>query len=199
MNQRKNNFSDIEFLLGPNWYDGYQIVEHRINDSDKLASCCFEVWFQQISDGDGFPTRFNDSFVRIEEKDYHHVMGIFRKATEMMCDIGEKACKPLDRPIAAGDYLYYCGEYVHINSISEVTGEYWGEDFNGDQYDITLCYDTDWITGENCPYDEKEDLNEFKLITRVEFEKAHNVAKSAIIEATDYLKKLYISNHKSYS
>ena len=188
---------NIEYLLGLDW-DGYQIVAHHTNDPDEEGSCCFNVCDYSITDGDGCPRTVDDSYVRIDKTDYLHVMRIFRQAARDMCDLGDKAGKPLDRPIAAGDYLYYSGDYVHINFISAVTGEYWGKYVNGCKYDITLSSDIDCLTGETGDY-EKSDFEEYKLITRAEFDKAINIAKSAILEATAYLKSLYLSKLRSDS
>ena len=189
-----NNMSaEIEYMLGLEWRT-FSIIAHRITDPKEEGTLCFDAADDSITATYSLPRKFDDTYIRVPERVYRHALDILRKAADAIRVTGETAGKPLDRPIAEGDYLYSGGCYVHIDRISIATGDYWGEDFNGDKSDITLFLDTYRLTGDNCDYDKEELQEEFMLISRADYEKALNIAKSAIIEATDFLKTLYIGN-----
>lgn len=174
-----------QYFLCP--YDGYEIVEHHTNEPVGRGGLCFRVDEDAISDGDGFPAAYDEHYVQIDEKDYLHVINLFRKAGETMCDLGDKAGKPLNRPISEGDYLYDGTDYVHIDSITS-DGKYQGENFYYDSYTASIYMDTDDLDDV---FDTDEGNDEFLLIPEDTFSDALNILRSAILEITDYLDRLY--------
>ncbi|MBD5332407.1 MAG: hypothetical protein HDR97_01470 [Bacteroides sp.] len=175
-------------------YDGYEIVEHHADEPEGRGGLCFRVDDEALSDGDGFPATYDDSYVQIDEKDHLHVINLFRKTGEAMCECGDKVAKPLDRPIAEGDYLYDGMAYVHIDSVS-ADGQYRGEDFYYDTYDASIYEETDDL---DYIFDPDNSDAEFQLITEDAYREALNILRTAIAEITDYLERLYKSKpHKN--
>lgn len=186
-----NNKERTEYFLGPGYLEGFEIIEHNPDrEQNHRGGVCFSVNEYAISDGDGFPASYDDSYVQIDEKDYFHVMNLFRKAGDAMCLPGEKAGKPLDRPISEGDYLYDGIDYVHIDSIT-TDGECLGENFYYDHYDAAIYMYTsdldDDVFGKGG--------SDILLISENAYREALNILRSAIIEITDYLDRLYNSPH----
>ena len=184
-----NNSTDIktQYFLRPVHGSGYEIVEHNTEEPKGRGGVCFSVNEYGITDGDGFPACNNEQYLQITEDDYKHVMNLFRKAGKTMCDLGDKAAKPLDRPIAEGDYLYDGMDYVHIDSITS-GGKYRGENFYYDPYIACIYMDTDDLEDV---FDTEEGDDEFLLIPEDTFTDALNILRSAILEITDYLDRLY--------
>lgn len=183
-----NKNERTEYFLGPGYLGGFEIIEHNPDrERNHRGGVCFSVNEYAISDGDGFPAAYDDSYVQIDEKDYRYVIDLFRKAGEAMCVLGDKAGKPLDRPIAEGDYLYDGTDYVHIDSITTY-GKYLGENFYYNYYDAAIDMDTDDLDDV---FDTDDSDNEFLLIYENVYRDALNIIRSAIIEITDYLDRLY--------
>ena len=175
-------------------YDGYEIVEHHADEPEGRGGLCFRVDDEALSDGDGFPVSYNEYWAQIDEKDYLHVINLFRKTGEAICECGDKVAKPLGRPIAEGDYLYDGEDFVHIDSVS-ADGQYRGEDFYCNYHDANIYMDTDDL---DYVFDTDDSDAEFQLITEDAYREALNILRTAIAEITDYLDRLYKSKpHKN--
>ena len=183
---------DLYFLVRID--DCYEIVEHHADEPEGRGGICFHVDDDSISDGDGFPVSYNEHDIQIDEKEYLHVINLFRKAGEAMSVPGDKASTPLDRPIAEGDYLYDGTDYVHIDSIT-TDGKYRGENFYYVSYGASIYMETDDLDDV---FDTDDSDAEFQLITEDAYREALNILRSAIAEITDYLDRLYKSKpHKN--
>ncbi|MBD5215546.1 MAG: hypothetical protein HDS78_03375 [Bacteroidales bacterium] len=190
MTQKK--FENARFYLGPGYLGGFEIVEHNEWSAEGCGVCCFDInGDNEISDGDGFPTSYDVSYVKITETDFLQIKDMFYKAGEAMCEYGEKSGRPLGRPLIEGDYLYSEGIYVHIRRISDDRKNYWGEYLIYDGYSLYFELDTELLTDENNMFEKDELVNEYMIITVEAFSQAVNFAKSQILKITNYLNALY--------
>ena len=190
------NLENTEFYLGPGFLGGFEIIEHNEWDSEGSGACCFDINGEdQMSDGDGFPAHYDSSYVRITEKDFLLVKDMFYNAGETMCEFGENNGKPLERPLAADDYLYSDGVYVHIHHISDDRENYWGQYLIYDSYSLYSDLDNDLLTDSNKMFEKEELENEYMIIPEQTFHQALNFAKTAITEITAYLRTLYNSKN----
>lgn len=188
----ENNFNNFELLLGydPVWEE-YVIVEHHDDHPNRGDSYCFQVGADSISDGDGALASYDDTFVKIDEKDYHHAIGLFHKAGEEMCALCQKCGQPILRPIVAGDYIYDCGYFLHIQNISSNREKLWIEQFYYDTYDLNLDTDLEVVEKDD-DYDISQIESDGLIISEDVYRQALNIAKSTILEITDYLQRLMI-------
>lgn len=188
-----NDFPATLYYLGPGRL-GFIIIEHNRHDSEHCGGVCFTIDEYGISDGDGIPSTYDDTFIQISETDYHHVMDLFRKAGDTMCEPGEKSGKPFDRPVSPGDYLYSYGDYIHIDSITP-EGGYRGEYFSYDYYYMVVYMDTDDLTDDELEFDNPD--YEYILITEDSFNDALSIIRTAQAEITKYLEELYKAGNKT--
>lgn len=187
----ETKFKDIEFMLGYSRQWGeYEIIEHNIHHPTGDGTFCFRIGKDLISDGDGFPASYDNTYVKIEEKDYRHVMGMFHKAGEEIDALAIKHGKPITRPIAPGDYIYDGGYFIHVQNISSDRKKLWIEEFYYDYYDLNVYMDLD-VVDKNDDFDINEMESEGLFITSEIYHDALNIAKSAIIEISDCLNTLY--------
>lgn len=186
----KDISNDFEYILGfdPEWEE-YEIIEHNVNLPNGEGTFCFQIGYDSISDGDGFPTSYDDSYVRIAEKDYQYAIDLFHKAGEEMCALAEKHGRPIERPIVAGDYVYDRGDFIHIQNLSDNREKLWIEEFYYDGYDLDINIDLDVVSKAD-EYDINEIESEGLFITEDIYRQAFTLAKSAILEITDYLQTL---------
>ena len=102
----KKQFENVDFMLGPNGLGGYEIIEHNRQWPKGDGCCCFDVCEEFISDGDGAPADYDDSYVTIEEKDYREVMFRFRKIGKELQSFGYEKSFQRDRPFQPDDCFY---------------------------------------------------------------------------------------------
>ncbi|MDE6238638.1 MAG: hypothetical protein K2M54_01465 [Muribaculaceae bacterium] len=197
---KKDRSNDFEYWLGfdPLWEE-YEIIEHNVNRPKGDGTFCFQVGNDSISDGDGFPASYDDSYVKIDENDFQYVIDLFHKAGEEICALAEKHGRPIERPIVAGDYVYDGGSFIHIQNLSYDREKLWIEEFYYDGYDLDVYIDLD-VVGKTDEYDLNEIESEGLFITEALYLQAINIAKSAILEITDHLRRLHTQklSEKSY-
>ena len=183
----ESRFMNIEYFLGfDSLWKEYVIVEHNVQKPKGDGTFCFRIGECGISDGDGFPASYDDTYVKIDEKDYRYVITLFHKAGEEMCALGEKNGQPIGRLIVAGDYIYDGGYFVHVQNIRNNRKKLWIKEFYYNGYDLSVDADLD-VVGR----DEIEELeDDGLLITEDVYHQALKMAKSAILEITDYLRTI---------
>lgn len=181
---------NIEYFLGfDSSWEEYIIVEHNVQKPKGDGTFCFQIGESGVSDGDGFPASYDDTFVKIDEKDYRYVINLFHKVGKEMCAIAEKEGRHIGRSIVAGDYIYDGGYFIHFQNISNNREKLWIKEFYYDGYDLTV--DTDLaVVGKEDDYDIEELEADGLLITEDIYHQALNIAKSAILEITDYLRTI---------
>lgn len=186
----KDISDDYEYWLGfdPEWEE-YEIIGHYVNRAKGEGTFCFQIGCDSISDGDGIPASYDDTYVRIGEKDYQYVIDLFHKAGEEMCALAEKYGCPIERSIVAGDYVYDGGNFIHIQNLSDNREKLWVEEFYYNGYDLNVYIDLD-VVGKADEYDLNEIESEGLFITEELYRQALTIAKSAILEITDYLRIL---------
>lgn len=182
---------DHELLLGfDQIWDEYVIVEHHYDSPNHGDNYCFLVGVDFISDGDGALASYDDTFVKIDEKDYRYVLDLFHKAGEEMWDIAERHGQYLFRQIVPGDYIFDGCVFIHIQNISDDRKKLWIERFYYDCYDLNLDTDLE-VVEKSDDFDIEQIESDCLLITEEAFHKALNIGKSAILETTDYLRQIY--------
>lgn len=177
----------IEFLLGKNSFDGYEIIEHNTKWPQGEGTCVFDVCDLWISDGDGFPTKYDGTYVKISEEVYKHAIDMFRSAGEKMDSIGNEISVPINRELMVGDYIYLGGEFLKIIAFNQ--GEPVVTSFYYNFYDLNIDLDSDRLSELDMDVSElKADGN---LIKEENFTKALSVAKEAIRQIMVYLEPYF--------
>ena len=85
---------DIEYFLGKSMHNGYEIIGHIPRHPQGEGVCVFDVCEHWISDGDGFPVKYDDTYVKISEEVYKHAIDMFRSAGTEMKHIGSEIQSP---------------------------------------------------------------------------------------------------------
>ncbi len=190
----EKEIKDSDLLLGydPMWEE-YVIVEHHYDSPNHGDNFCFRIGADSISDGDGAPASYDDTYVIIDKKDYHHVMELFHKAGEEMWSLVENHGEYLMRPIVTGDYIFEGCAFLHIKEISENREEVLAEQFYYDIYDLNVDTDPE-ILEKDDGYDIEQLESDCLLISEEIYNEALNIGKSSIVEITHYLRQILIQN-----
>ena len=183
---KKDMYKNLELVLGFNskWAQ-YEIIE--LNKGE--GTFYFQVGDDSISDRAGIPAYYDDTYVKIDEKDYRYVVDILHKAGEEMRALAEKHVRPIERSIIVGDYIYDGVYFFHIQDINDNRDKVWTEQFYYDTYSLNL--DTAFDAICKTDYSAGEMESESLFITEDIYHQAINIAKSAILEITDYLRRLH--------
>ncbi len=182
---------ETEYYLGPNDQNGYTIVEHINRRFPYEGRCAFTVCKYGISDGEGAPIRYDDTYVEIEEVVRKHAMRMFRDVERELVLIGNEGSTPIEGNVNAGDYLFSRGEYYHVISLHQ--GHELFQSFYCDKYD--LDFDQGPFTLEDLDITLEELLEDSFLISKETYETALQAAKNGITQITAYLSDQYI-RHK---
>ena len=183
MNSRKQE--GIVYYLGQ-CNNGYQIVEHPSDASKGDGACVFHVSEDGISDGDGFPTRYDESYVEIEAGVHKHVMGKFHATGEALLRIGNEVVHPLDRELHVGDYIYWRGTYLKVvNILSDdiVVKSFWY-----DSYDLDIDVSNVSLNDLDISLDELKDGG--NVLTEEVYDRALDISRNAVQQIMGYLKSL---------
>lgn len=187
---KKDMFKNFELVLGFNSNRAeYEIIELNGNRPKGEGTFCFIVGEDSISDGAGIPASYDDTYVKIDEKDYRYVIDLLHKAGEEMRALAEKHGRPIERSIAVGDYIYDGVYFLHIQNISDIRDRVWFEQFYYDTYDLKLDKVFDAICMNDYSAEEME--SEGLFITEDIYCQAINIAKSAISEISNFLRRLH--------
>lgn len=190
MNEEKK----YEFVLGRCDFNGFEILEHKLNPRPHEfdAGVVFYVNDLSMGDGDGHPARYNpDLYVIIPISVYKTAMKLFWETGEKMNELADDA-KDLDRDIREGDYLYLGGSFIHVISISNL-GAICIRHFGYDWYDLNIDEENDRYLNIKEWLDDwglEDDICEIQVIDKNIYESALNIAKSGVLEVKDYLKNI---------
>ena len=182
---------ETEYYLGRNDRNGYTIVEHNARRPAHQGNCVFEVCDYWISDGDGTPMKYNDTYVEIEEDVRKHAMRMFRDVERKLVLIGNDGSTPIEGNLKVGDYFFSRGEYYHVISLHK--GHELLESFYCDKYDLE--FDPDPFSLEELGTSLEELIEDSLLISKETYETALQVARNGISQITAYLSDQYI-RHK---
>ena len=179
---------ELEYFLGHSDWNGYTIVEHNTRRPAYDGCCIFEVCDYWISDGDGAPAKYDETYVEIEEDVRKKAMRMFREVERKLLVIGNEGSTPVEEDIKVGDYLYSRGDFFHVVSLNQ--GHELFQRFACDQYD--LDFDTDPYTLDDLGTTLEELVEDCFLISKETYDKALQVAKDGIAQITAYLSDQYI-------
>lgn len=182
---------ELEFYLGPNDQNGYTIVEHNNRQSPYEGCCVFSINEYGISDDDGAPMKYDDTYVEIEENVRKQTMRMFRDVERKLILIGNERSTPIEGNVKVGDYLFSRGEYYHVISLHQ--GHELFESFYCDKYD--LDFDPDPFSLEDLGITLEELAEDSLLISKETYETALQTARNGISQITEYLSDQYI-RHK---
>ena len=186
--------------LGPNKWGGFDIISNEPDESIGEGTCKFHVTDELISEGKGMKMIIDSTYVKIDVSILHHVLNIFNRAGERICELGYKYGEPLNSDIKAGDYLFCIGDYIYIKDLSELTKKCWEESFYYDGINLQLNLNAEGlpISWEEflSDHDLENDMSDLLLIPQDTYSKALNIAKSTIIECKDFLQNLYEEKRK---
>ena len=174
---------DIEYFLGKSMHNGYEIIGHTPRHPQGEGVCVFDVCEHWISDGDGFPVKYDDTYVKISEEVYKHAIDMFRSAGTEMKHIGSEITKPMGREPRIGDYIKLRGIFLKIVSFDQ--GQPVIESFDYDFYTLDYALNTHWLSEYGFEVNELQD--EGYLITQEIYEKALLVAREAALRIKAYL------------
>ena len=170
---------ETEYYLGQNERNGYTIVEHNAHKIAFQGHCVFGVCDFWISDGDGAPAQYDDTYVEIEEDVLKHAMRMFRDVERKLILIGNEGSTPVEK-IKVGDYFYSRGEFYHVVSLHQ--GHELFQSFYCDKYDLNL--DPDPFTLDDLGTTLEELMEDSFLISKETYDKALQVAKNGISQIT---------------
>ena len=179
---------ELEYFLGHSDWNGYAIVEHNTRRPAYEGCCIFEVCDYWISDGDGSPVKYDETYVEIEEDVRKKAMRMFREVERKLLVIGNEGSSSIERNVEVGDYLYSHGEFFHVVSLNQ--GHELFQRFYCDQYD--LDFDPDPFTLDDLDTTLEELMEDSFLISKETYDKALQVAKDGIAQITAYLGDQYI-------
>ena len=180
---------ETEYYLGQNERNGYTIVEHNAHKIAFQGRCVFGVCDFWISDGDGAPAQYDDTYVEIEEDVLKHAMRMFRDVERKLILIGNEGSTPAEK-IKVGDYFYSRGEFYHVVSLHQ--GHELFQSFYCDKYDLNL--DPDPFTLDDLGTTLEELMEDSFLISKETYDKALQAAKNGISQITAYLSDQYIQH-----
>ena len=184
------NKLETEYYLGHNDRNGYTIVEHNTRRPAHQGCCVFEVCDYWISDGDGRPMKYDDTYVEIEEGVRKHAMRMFRDVERKLVLIGNEGSTPIEGNLKVGDYLFSRGEFYHVVSLHQ--GHELFQSFYCDKYD--LDFDPDPFTLDDLGTTLEELMEDSFLISKETYDKALQAAKNGISQITAYLSDQYIQH-----
>ncbi len=185
------NKPETEYYLGRNDRNGYTIVEHNSRRPPYEGCCVFGISDYWISDGDGTPMKYDDTYVEIEEDVRKHAMRMFRDVERKLVLIGNESSTPIEGNVKVGNYLYSRGEYYHVISLHQ--GHELFESFYCDKYD--LDFDPNPFSLEELGTTLEELMEDSLLISKETYETALQIARIGITQITEYLSDQYI-RHK---
>lgn len=166
--------------------NGYQIIEHLGGDSKGDGACVFHVSEEGISDGDGFPTRYDASYVEIGTGVHRRVMGEFHTVGEALLRIGNEVVHPLQSELRIGDYVYWRGTYLKVINI--LSDNVVVRSFSYDTYELDIDVSNVSLSDLDITVDElKDDGN---LITGETYDRALAISRNAVQQIMGYLKSL---------
>ena len=180
---------ETEYYLGQNERNGYTIVEHNAHKLALQGRCVFGVCDFWISDGDGAPAQYDDTYVEIEEDVRKNAMRMFRDVERKLILIGNEGSTPVER-IKVGDYFYSRGEFYHVVSLHQGHEQF--QSFYCDKYDLNL--DPDPFTLDDLGTTLEELMEDSFLISKETYDKALQAAKNGISQITAYLSDQYIQH-----
>ena len=180
---------ETEYYLGQNERNGYTIVEHNAHKIAFQGRCVFGVCDFWISDGDGAPAQYDDTYVEIEEDVRKNAMRMFRDVERKLILIGNEGSTPVEK-IKVGDYFYSRGEFYHVVSLHQ--GHELFQSFYCDKYDLNL--DPDPFTLDDLGTTLEELMEDSFLISKETYDKALQAAKNGISQITAYLSDQYIQH-----
>lgn len=181
---------ETEYFLGPNDWNGYTIVEHNSRRPPYEGCCVFGICDYRISDGDGRPIKYDDTYVEIEEDVRKHAMRMFRDVERKLVLIGNDGSTPIEGNLKVGDYFFSRGEYYHVISLHQ--GHELFESFYCDKYDLNI--DSDPFSLEELGTTLEELMEDSFLISKETYDKALQAAKNGIFQITAYLSDQYIQH-----
>jgi len=184
---------ETEYFLRPNDWNGYTIVEHNSRRPPYEGCCVFGICDYRISDGDGRPIKYDDTYVEIEEDVRKHAMRMFRDVERKLVLIGNDGSTPIEGNLKVGDYFFSRGEYYHVISLHQ--GHELFESFYCDKYDLNI--DSDPFSLEELGTTLVELVEDSLLISRETYETALQAARNGISQITAYLSDQYI-RHKGF-
>ena len=162
--------------------NGYQIVEHLGSD----GACVFHVSEDGISDGDGFPARYDESYMEIGTGVHRRVMGEFHAVGEALLRIGNEVVHPLQREIHIGDYIYWRGTYLKVVNI--LSDNVVVRSFYYDTYDLDIDVSNVSLSDLDITVDELKDGG--NLITEEMYDRALAISRNAVQQIKGCLKSL---------
>ena len=171
---------EIEYFLGRREHNGYEIIEHNTSRPQGEGTCVFDVCEHWISDGDGHPAIYNDTYVKIDEEVYKHAIDMFHSAATEMKHIGSEITEPMSKDPMIGDYIKLRGVFLKIVNFDQ--GLPIIESFEYDFYTIDYL-----LKQHECWYSVDELQDEGHLITQEIYEKALSVAREAALRIKAYL------------
>ena len=170
--------------------NGYQSVEHLSGNRKGDGSCVFHVSEDGISDGDGFPVRYDESYVEIEVGAHKRVMDMFHTVGEALLRIGNEVIRPLCRELLVGDCVYWRGTYLKVvNILSDdiVVKSFWY-----DSYDLDIDVSNVSLNDVDISLDELKDGD--NVITEEVYDRALVISRNAVQQIMGYLKSLLNEN-----
>lgn len=187
-------FGGTEFLLGKEifYLNGFEIIEHSKERPFGEGACCFNINDECITDGDGHPADYDNTYMEIELEDYLRVMQMFRDCGNIMDKVADDSSQPVDRELEVGDYIYFGGGF-YAKVVSRSSGLYWLKEFYYDYYSLNISLDHNPIESFKDEYDIDDIKKEVFFITEKSYYKALEVAKKGIKEIQTYLEELYQS------
>ena len=85
---------ETEYYLGQNEQNGYTIVEHINHRFPYEGRWIVSVCEYRISDGEGAPISYDNTYVEIEEEVRKHAMRLFRAVERKLVLIGNEGFTP---------------------------------------------------------------------------------------------------------
>lgn len=181
---------ETEYYLGQNEQNGYTIVEHINHRFPHEGRCVFSVCEYGISDDNGAPISYDDTYVEIEEDVRKQAMRMFRDVERKLVLIGNEGSTPIVGNVKAGDYLFSRGEFYHVISLHQ--GHELFQSFYCDKYD--LDFDSAPFTLDDLGTTLEELMEDCFLISKETYDKALQAARNGIAQITAYLSDQYIQH-----
>lgn len=192
----KNKSENTDYMLGPNLVGGYSIIAHQREWVKGDGYCCFHIYENAVSDGDGTPSSYDEDFILIDEKDFKEAMFRFRKIGKDLNTFGKEKSHDRNSPFQPGDCFFDGGWFTRIEILMPNLKDSVVTSFGSDSY--LLDVDTDREILQHIYYEEgiEELIKSARLISEEDFHKALKMAKDAIRDITEYLEALYKQKKK---
>lgn len=192
------DFNGIQLWLGHGYCGGYEIVEQKLDlqsPHEHGYGLCMMINEYGIFDGDGAPTNIDNSYRKITPEEYSNILNILHGYGDKMLELAKSSGRPLDHEITEGDYLFTGGYLYHVESIDRNSGNHQVMMVEYNKHFAIICWEDECDTLESM-WDEdqlEEIMQDMSIISEEKFTIALNLAKSAIIEITNYIERLYKS------